>query len=209
MHPSHHEYQVITRILESSGARDLLDLRIPSIIRPMESIGVVNTPLRGIHLTLNAILVLLLVTISYVMMFVGHCCALIAINMAHATCIHLYGCYARCGYPVGHLYLGDGMHGVLRCALGCVETLSSTFRAISLSLRTVCNGVAGHVLLAVLVDMLLSSIIIMMTISGGGSTGCVDSYSKHLNTSQHVECILLSVFSTLIMGSLDTSTVYS
>jgi len=38
-----------------------------------------------------------------------------------------------------------------------IETLSGSFRAVSLSLRIVCNATAGHVLLAVLMEMTCSA----------------------------------------------------
>ncbi len=59
--------------------------------------------------------------------------------------------------PAGHLYLGSGLHPALRTALGIIETVSSSFRCASLTLRTVCNAVAGHVLLAVLTDMTVTA----------------------------------------------------
>ena len=61
--------------------------------------------------------------------------------------------YHRGLYCIGHMYIGAGQHVVLRIALGCIETASSMFRAMSLSLRVVCNATAGHVLLAVLIEM--------------------------------------------------------
>ena len=60
-------------------------------------------------------------------------------------------------YAMGHVYIGEGQHAVLRGLLGCIETLSLTFRAVSLSLRVVCNATAGHVLLAVLVEMTVAA----------------------------------------------------
>ena len=67
--------------------------------------------------------------------------------------------YHRGLYCIGHMYIGVGQHVVLRISLGCIETASSLFRAVSLSLRVVCNATAGHVLLAVLIEMTVSSYI--------------------------------------------------
>merc|ERR1711976_536840 len=65
--------------------------------------------------------------------------------------------YHRSLYCIGHMYIGAGQHVVLRISLGCIEIASSMFRAVSLSLRVVCNATAGHVLLAVLIEMTVSS----------------------------------------------------
>jgi len=65
--------------------------------------------------------------------------------------------YARSSYIVGHVYIGQGQTSLLRVALGYIEVLSSVFRSVSLSLRIVCNATAGHVLLAVLVEMTLAA----------------------------------------------------
>ena len=64
--------------------------------------------------------------------------------------------YSRYLHLVGHMYIGPGQHVILRSILGSIETTSTLFRSVSLSLRTVCNATAGHVLLAVLVDMTTS-----------------------------------------------------
>ena len=61
-------------------------------------------------------------------------------------------------HTVGHVYIGQGQHVVLRGLLGCIETLSLSFRSVSLSLRVVCNATAGHVLLAVLVEMTVAAV---------------------------------------------------
>ena len=61
--------------------------------------------------------------------------------------------YTRGYYGLGHVYIGHGQPVALRVALGIIETLSGCFRSVSLSLRVVCNATAGHVLLAVLVEM--------------------------------------------------------
>ena len=61
-------------------------------------------------------------------------------------------------YGVGHVYIGEGQHSLLRVLLGCIEYLSISFRAVSLSLRVVCNATAGHVLLAVLIEMTLATL---------------------------------------------------
>ena len=86
-------------------------------------------------------------------MLVAHGVALLCANVSHALCVLLATAYTRCLAAVAHLYLGEGLHPLLRVTLGLVECLSTLFRAVSLSLRTVCNGVAGHVLLAVLLEM--------------------------------------------------------
>jgi F0F1-type ATP synthase membrane subunit a len=71
---------------------------------------------------------------------------------------HALAClYTRSLYGVAHVYIGYGQHVLLRIALGVIETLSGCFRSVSLSLRVVCNAAAGHVLLAVLVEMSCSA----------------------------------------------------
>ena len=69
--------------------------------------------------------------------------------------------YHRCLHSLGHVYIGMGQHPLLRIALGGIEVTSTLFRAASLSLRVVCNATAGHVLLAVLVDMTTSTILLV------------------------------------------------
>jgi F0F1-type ATP synthase membrane subunit a len=64
--------------------------------------------------------------------------------------------YTRYLYGVGHVYIGEGQHTMLRSILGSIETTSTLFRSVSLALRTVCNATAGHVLLAVLLEMTTS-----------------------------------------------------
>ena len=66
--------------------------------------------------------------------------------------------YNRALHGIGHMYIGLGQHAALRVVLGAIELLSNSFRAVSLSLRLVCNAVAGHVLLAVLVEMSLVAV---------------------------------------------------
>nr|APQ44780.1 ATP synthase F0 subunit a [Diplonema papillatum] len=78
---------------------------------------------------------------------------LLLTNHSTSSCVLLWMVHLRCVGPLGHLYLGLGMHSGLRTALGAIEALSCTFRSVSLGLRTACNAIAGHVLLAVLVDM--------------------------------------------------------
>ena len=56
-----------------------------------------------------------------------------------------------------HLFLGEGLHTALRILLALIESVSILFRAVSLSLRVVCNSIAGHLLLAVLLEMSTSS----------------------------------------------------
>jgi F0F1-type ATP synthase membrane subunit a len=60
-------------------------------------------------------------------------------------------------YTTDHLYLGEGLHDVLRVLLAMIESVSILFRASSLSLRVVCNSIAGHLLLSVLVEMTTST----------------------------------------------------
>ena len=67
-------------------------------------------------------------------------------------------CYTRSMQCIGHMYIGNGLPHILRCVLGCIEVVSTLFRSVSLSLRIVCNTVAGHVLLGVLIDMILSAV---------------------------------------------------
>ena len=77
----------------------------------------------------------------------------LGMNVALVMSVVLVTTYARGLYGIGHLLIGEGQHAMLRVALGTIETLSGSFRSVSLSLRIVCNSVAGHVLLAVLVEM--------------------------------------------------------
>ena len=60
-------------------------------------------------------------------------------------------------HTVDHLFLGEGLHSGLRVLLALIESVSILFRAVSLSLRVVCNSIAGHLLLAVLLEMTTSS----------------------------------------------------
>ena len=83
-------------------------------------------------------------------------CVNVAIVLLHVL-VHQW---TRSVYVLGHVYIGQGQHPGLRIALGVIETLSGGFRAMSLSLRIVCNATAGHVLLAVLVEMTLASSIV-------------------------------------------------
>ena len=80
-------------------------------------------------------------------------CVNVALVLLHSVAIQ----YDRSSYTVGHVYIGYGQHVVLRMCLGVIETLSTLFRSVSLSLRLVCNATAGHVLLAVLTEMTLSA----------------------------------------------------
>ena len=79
--------------------------------------------------------------------------AVLGMNAALVLCVALGSMYTRGLYGLAHVYIGHGQPVPLRIALGVIETLSGTFRAVSLSLRVVCNATAGHVLLAVLVEM--------------------------------------------------------
>ena len=72
--------------------------------------------------------------------------------------MHVVGStYHRSLSIMSHLLIGRGQHALLRIVLGIIEVVSTLFRSFSLSLRLCCNAAAGHVLLAVLVDMTLSS----------------------------------------------------
>ena len=82
---------------------------------------------------------------------------LLMTNHSTSSCVLAWMVHLRCAAPLGHLYLGLGMHSALRTALGCIEAMSCAFRSMSLGLRTACNAIAGHVLLAVLVDMTCSA----------------------------------------------------
>ena len=82
---------------------------------------------------------------------------LLLVNHSTSSCVLAWMIQQRSAYPLGHLYLGLGMHSALRTALGCIEAMSCAFRSMSLGLRTACNAIAGHVLLAVLVDMTCSA----------------------------------------------------
>ena len=80
---------------------------------------------------------------------------LLATNVCHAVAVLATMQWHRCCHGVGHLFLGRGLHTALRSVLGIIECLSTVFRSVSLTLRTVCNGAAGHVLLGVLLEMTL------------------------------------------------------
>jgi F0F1-type ATP synthase membrane subunit a len=90
------------------------------------------------------------------MLIASYLVVLLLLNHCTSTVVLMSMVVLRYAGPVGHLYLGTGMLPALRVALGCIEGLSSAFRSVSLSLRTSCNAIAGHVLLAVLVDMTLA-----------------------------------------------------
>ncbi len=83
--------------------------------------------------------------------------AVLAHNYGVALCVPISYVYLRNGTPLAHLYLGQGLPSVLRVSLGALEGLSVLFRPISLSLRVVCNSLAGHLLLSVLLDMVCTS----------------------------------------------------
>ena len=92
-------------------------------------------------------------TTVLILLIVCYAIAVLSINAAVVLLNSCASVYTRACYALGHLYIGHGQHSVLRIALGVIETLSGAFRSVSLSLRIVCNAVAGHVLLAVLVEM--------------------------------------------------------
>ena len=84
--------------------------------------------------------------------------AVLCISTAMVLMFTLMNIHTRSWYGLGHVYIGHGQHSVLRILLGIIEIMSGSFRSVSLSLRIVCNAVAGHVLLAVLVDMTTSAV---------------------------------------------------
>ena len=57
-------------------------------------------------------------------------------------------------HSAGHMYIGSGLPSILRTVLAAIEGLSTAFRVVSLSLRVLCNSIAGHCLLLVLQDLL-------------------------------------------------------
>ena len=87
------------------------------------------------------------------LLVVCYTAAVLGMNVSLVLCIALGHIYTRSYYGVGHVYIGHGQPVMLRVSLGAIETLSGMFRSVSLSLRVVCNATAGHVLLAVLVEM--------------------------------------------------------
>lgn len=91
------------------------------------------------------------------LLLICYAVVLLMVNAAHALVVHAVYCYTRSMHTLGHMYLGKGQPSALRLALGCIEVASASFRCVSLTLRTVCNAVAGHVLLSVLVDMVLAT----------------------------------------------------
>ena len=92
-----------------------------------------------------------LLLVCYTLVVLGHNVAIVLMHVL----VHQW---SRSLYCLGHVYIGSGQHVVLRSLLGCIETSSLSFRAVSLSLRVVCNATAGHVLLAVLVEMTVAAI---------------------------------------------------
>ena len=117
---------------------------------------------------------------GYHQLVVAVACCLLTTNLSTATTLVLAMAWSRGGYAVGHLYLGMGLPSVLRVSLGMIETVSTLFRACSLSLRTLCNTVAGHVLLAVLAEMLLGLWARVAVCCPSSSSACIP----------HVEYIL-------------------
>nr|ATQ37482.1 ATP synthase F0 subunit a [Rhynchopus euleeides] len=79
--------------------------------------------------------------------------AILLWNATHALLVHVLYTVRRAAYTVSHLYLGSGLYAVLRSMLTYIEYVSTLFRSVSLSLRIVCNSIAGHILLAVLYNM--------------------------------------------------------
>ncbi len=76
--------------------------------------------------------------------------SLLLANVASVAGLAMVTATIRGGYLVGHLYIGEGLASPLRVALALIESLSLSFRAVSLSLRILCNSIAGHSLLLVL-----------------------------------------------------------
>ena len=97
-------------------------------------------------------LVMAMVTVAS-QLVVCYTTAVLGINASLVLWLALGALYTRGYYGLGHVYIGHGQPVALRVALGIIETLSGCFRSVSLSLRVVCNATAGHVLLAVLVEM--------------------------------------------------------
>ena len=91
------------------------------------------------------------------MLVVCYTLVVLGINGAVVLLHVLVHMYARSMHTLGHVYIGAGQHPLLRVSLGVIETLSVSFRSVSLSLRIVCNATAGHVLLAVLVEMTVAT----------------------------------------------------
>ena len=75
---------------------------------------------------------------------------LLLANTGTVSCLALATAGTRSGYLLSHLYIGAGLTTPLRLVLAMIETLSTAFRTVSLSLRVLCNAVAGHTLLLVL-----------------------------------------------------------
>ena len=98
---------------------------------------------------------------------------------------HLAYTSRRSMYTIDHLFLGEGLHSALRVLLALIESVSILFRAVSLSLRVVCNSIAGHLLLAVLLEMTTSS------------TACctASSGAEHLLHREYVCTTTLCVYS--------------
>nr|QHQ98668.1 ATP synthase F0 subunit a [Rhynchopus humris] len=110
-------------------------------------------------------------------------------NGAHATIIHLTYTYRRSMHTVDHLYLGEGLHDALRILLAMIESVSILFRAVSLSLRVVCNSIAGHLLLSVLVEMTTSTVLTV----GALSRELVILWLSSLLLMKGVTCIIQGV----------------
>ena len=110
-------------------------------------------------------------------------CANLGLVLLHAVAHQ----YTRSLYGLGHVYIGQGQHAGLRISLGGIETLSGLFRAVSLSLRVVCNATAGHVLLAVLVEMTLATLVesgryhAWYLLSTRSPIGCIASQGLHMS----------------------------
>ena len=103
--------------------------------------------------------------------------SVLSINSGVAGIMVALMCVHRRGGSMGHLNIGVGLHAGLRLSLSSLELVSSLFRPLSLSLRLVCNSVAGHILLGVLLDMLASSRIWMFLLMIGAPVDDVRLYT--------------------------------
>lgn len=111
-----------------------------------------------LHLLGNAVGSLLMLSVLHETDLVAsYVAVLLLVNVCTTTAVAIGMIYARRGQGLSHYYLGEGLLAILRCCLGTIEAASGLFRSVSLSLRTACNAVAGHVLLAVLIDMTLAT----------------------------------------------------
>ena len=90
--------------------------------------------------------------------------ALLGVNIGYILVLSASSSQKRGGHALGHLYIGVGLPAALRVVLCGVEYLSGLFRAVSLTLRILCNTVAGHSLLLVLQGLLWWSAMYLHTL---------------------------------------------